>query len=81
MSGAAQVFRSSVMLEVDQKFTLGTAARNFRSPAYCAVHDWPFSIDAAGDATDCDVRYGGAQDAPPNGGHGREAEQAKLAET
>jgi hypothetical protein len=27
------------MLEVDQKFTLGTATPNFRYPAYCTVHE------------------------------------------
>ena len=31
------------MFEVDQKFTVGTATPNFRSPAYCGVHEWPLS--------------------------------------
>jgi hypothetical protein len=32
------------MLEVDQKFTLGTATPNFRFPAYQAVNEWPLSV-------------------------------------
>ena len=35
-----------------------------------------FPLNAASDAADCDVRIGVAQDAPPNGGHGRS--QASL---